>query len=312
MNHDKLASAPLTADSSAPSAVSGHAMAPFEALTSVIRVVFDAAVAEVVMLGDDEVIGESPLHRLAVGAGREGAVAIADLRQHPILHEHPWVTGMRALRSYLGLPILDNQSGRLRAVLYVAEGAPDRFGKDEARLLERFGWIAAEQIALHELANHDHLTGVLTRRGFTAAAKAEMTRFRRYGRDSALILLDLDDFKRLNDTYGHPFGDSVLCRVAERCMGMKRAHDSLGRVGGEEFAFVLPEADIENAMNAADRFRKEIAQLDFPPIEGVRITASFGVAPLTHRITSVEEWMAAADGPLYSAKAAGKNTVRST
>lgn len=173
----------------------------------------------------------------------------------------------------------------------------------------RRAWVQ-EQAASRE-ARTDPLTGTVNRRHFAEAAAAEKERCTRYDHTGATILFDLDHFKRLNDTYGHPVGDLALKAVAAACGEEIRATDLLARFGGEEFAILLPETSMDEAARLAERLRGRIAAIELAIDKGaVRMTASFGVAPLPSTPGSWEESVAAADAALYRAKANGRNQVQ--
>ena len=167
-----------------------------------------------------------------------------------------------------------------------------------------------EQAASRE-ARTDPLTGTVNRRHFSEAAAAEKDRCHRYGHAGAVILLDLDHFKRVNDTYGHPVGDEALKTVAVVCAEEIRGTDLLARLGGEEFAILLPETTLKEAGQLAERLRHRIAGLEIETPRGtLRMTASFGVAPLSAASGTWEETVSAADAALYRAKGAGRNQVQ--
>ncbi len=161
-------------------------------------------------------------------------------------------------------------------------------------------------------AEIDPLTKVANRRGFERTLAAELQRAARHGRTCTLVLADLDDFKRVNDLHGHDAGDAVLVAFATRLRESVRASDIVARLGGEEFALVLPEVDLSGAMATAERVRRELAAhpVHTPGNETLHVTASFGVAE-----TSGTDWSALirrADAALYAAKRAGKNRVSSS
>jgi len=166
-----------------------------------------------------------------------------------------------------------------------------------------------EQLAAQE-ARTDMLTGSSNRRHFEEVALAEWGRCKRYGRDAALLLFDLDHFKRVNDQYGHGIGDRVLRRVAALCRDEIRDIDTLARIGGEEFALLLPETDAAQAAILAERLRQRLVDERIDTGKGaISVTASFGIAPL---LNGDEEWRQAlrrADAALYRAKAGGRNRV---
>ena len=174
--------------------------------------------------------------------------------------------------------------------------------------------VAFENARLHRVVEQqavvDGLTGLANRRRADEMLARELARSRRFGGPVGLILADVDDFKAINDEYGHPVGDAVLREVAGAFLGTVREIDVAARWGGEEFAVVLPGTDAEGAARAAERIREALARREmFAPDGGVlRVTASFGVASSSLGTTS-EELVALADEALYRAKRAGKDRV---
>ena len=174
--------------------------------------------------------------------------------------------------------------------------------------------ISMENVDLHETVTRksvtDELTGLSNRRGFDNALTIEVERARRFGTKLGLVLLDLDDFKQINDNYGHQQGDDVLRSVARVLRDTAREVDLCARYGGEEMGVLLPETDVEGALRFAERLRERIAGLriarpDTP--EGLRVTVSCGVAAVPEVAVDEAGLVAAADVALYEAKRAGKN-----
>jgi two-component system cell cycle response regulator len=159
----------------------------------------------------------------------------------------------------------------------------------------------------------DGLTGVWNRMYFDQRIAEECSAARRYGRKVSLILLDLDDFKGLNDSHGHPFGDQVLQTLGDIFNSLLRATDAPCRYGGEEFALILTETDLDGAKVTGERLRRELAETSFHPKEGgVRVTASFGIVCSTifdKGSITVAGMVNAADEALYRAKHEGRNRV---
>jgi diguanylate cyclase (GGDEF)-like protein len=213
----------------------------------------------------------------------------------------------------------DEAHGRIEGVVSVARRRP--FTVPERELFDYLAEQAAvsmENVGLHETVERqavtDELTGLFNRRRFQEAMATEVERSKRFGQPVGLVLLDLDDFKTVNDTYGHQQGDLVLREVARVLRATSREIDEPARYGGEELAVVLPNTDLEGAYNLAERVRAGIEGLTLPLLDGdgtLRVTASFGVATLPGSAEDMRGLVAAADEALYRAKRAGKNrTVR--
>lgn len=176
----------------------------------------------------------------------------------------------------------------------------DREELEMNRLNHRLQELAQE---LEYRATHDTLSGVLNRGAVIERATAAL------GKSSlALIVLDIDHFKRLNDTFGHPVGDTVICEVTRRLKHAVPAGGLIGRVGGEEFAALLPGVGCDEAMALADHMRRRIGQQPFPAPIDRPVTASFGVS-CNPQGTSFAHAYARADEALYEAKRAGRDQV---
>jgi diguanylate cyclase (GGDEF)-like protein len=169
--------------------------------------------------------------------------------------------------------------------------------------------LAAE---LHRRATADPLTGLPNRRAFDEALAREVARAGRAGAALALVLVDVDHFKRVNDVHGHPAGDLVLRAVAERIAAAARAGDLVGRLGGEEFAIALPGAERASAAEAAERIRARVGSEPIA-VDGaaLAVTISAGVASFPADAADGPALVARADARLYEAKRAGRNRVAS-
>ena len=163
---------------------------------------------------------------------------------------------------------------------------------------------------LELLASVDALTELPNRRSFFEAAKAEFLRARRHGRELSFLILDIDHFKSINDRFGHAAGDEALRRVANCCRQSLRRSDHIGRIGGEEFAVMLPETGPDLGYEAAERLRLALSKLEIPTEEEVLwLTVSIGGMTATQTHDSAEQVMAEADAALYDAKHGGRNRV---
>jgi diguanylate cyclase (GGDEF)-like protein len=158
---------------------------------------------------------------------------------------------------------------------------------------------------LEHLATHDSLTNALTRRHMDDACRIEMERSRRNGRSTALMMMDLDHFKAINDTHGHQAGDQVLINFVIKVNALLRPADQLGRFGGEEFVLLLPETSQEDALQVAERIRAVCAE----PAQGAACTVSIGVASTLNERDTPDALLARADAAMYRAKDNGRNRV---
>jgi len=181
--------------------------------------------------------------------------------------------------------------------------------------LARQAAISIENVGLHETIQRqavtDELTGLFNHRRFQEVMTAEVERVRRFEQELGLIMLDIDNFKRVNDTYGHLQGDHVLREVARVLREASREVDEPARYGGEEMAVALPQTGLDGAYEFAERVRTQIEALELPLLDGdgvLRVTASFGVAALPYSAKPDKDALvAAADAALYRAKRSGKN-----
>jgi diguanylate cyclase (GGDEF)-like protein len=167
--------------------------------------------------------------------------------------------------------------------------------------------ISKEKIAeIAEIALKDGLTQLFDVSTFRTKLETEIKRYKRYGSEVSLIMMDIDDFKQINDNWGHPEGDRVLCDISRLLLKSARDLDICCRYGGEEFAVVLPQTGYQEAMRLAERFRKRVETF----FKGnLPVTISLGVATCPLNASSAESLIAKADKALYKSKRCGKNKV---
>ncbi|MDA3915324.1 diguanylate cyclase [Oleiagrimonas sp.] len=162
---------------------------------------------------------------------------------------------------------------------------------------------------LNELSRTDGLTTLPNRQHWQHALTLEFQRYLRTHRPATLVMLDLDGFKVLNDTYGHTTGDKVLRRVADILHENSRNIDTPGRFGGDELALVMPETDRDGARMLMERIRREVEREEFDESSRIKITVSIGLAEINRLMTDPLDWIKAADDALYMAKDRGRNRV---
>ena len=160
------------------------------------------------------------------------------------------------------------------------------------------------------LARCDELTGLNNRRAFYSDGEQLLNQAKRYAHPFTLIMMDVDHFKNINDTYGHSAGDDVLVALANTLKAQVREVDIIGRLGGEEFAIILPETKLTDAFAMAERLRVEIENIKVCSEKGnISVTASFGLSIYSQKQTSLENLINKADDALYQAKRNGRNRV---
>jgi diguanylate cyclase (GGDEF)-like protein len=224
--------------------------------------------------------------------------------------------GGERLQSMINVPLV--LRGDLLGLLSLGNQSEESYGESEVMLAQSFAneaSIAIENARLFKelqvMATTDGLTGLYNRRYFYKIADLEFKRSSRYNRPLSMVMLDIDFFKRINDTYGHPAGDQVLSQVADCCRKNVRAADILGRYGGEEFCLMLPETDEENALSLAERLRRRISEMNFINIKDpVHVTVSEGIACFRPDCATLEDLLRRCDEALYDAKHSGRNCVR--
>jgi diguanylate cyclase (GGDEF)-like protein len=200
----------------------------------------------------------------------------------------------------------------LQLVLYPAAGGLPEEMQQLAASIARQGRVALDNARLHRMVEEqaltDDLTGIANRRRFLQALGAEVSRTERFGGHLSVVLADLDEFKQVNDRFGHEGGDVVLRQVAAILQGSLRDVDLPARLGGEEFGVVVPETDSRGARAVAERVRKALKSRPIPVrgSEEIVVTASFGIASFPSASTPAE-LLRAADAALYRAKAQGKD-----
>lgn len=245
-------------------------------------------------------------------------VIVADIQSHPYWADFKDLAASAELASCWSEPMLSSK-GRLLGTFAIYQRQPS---EPNAAALELIGYaanlasIAIERhladAELERQAHTDFLTELATRRRFIELATAELTRAQRYRTGLSLIMFDIDHFKAVNDNFGHKTGDTVLQKLAATLRQTLRDVDIVGRLGGEEFAVMLPETNAPEAWDAAERLRLAIADTEMQAEGDARfhVTISIGIATLTDTACDIETLLKNADEALYIAKNNGRDQVR--
>lgn len=320
MSHEKLSDEPARLAALARyDILDTAAEGPFDRITALVRTVLDVPMSAVSLVDADRQWFKSHPGIDASQTPREiafcdhtirerGPMIVSDASRDDRFRDNPLVRGAPCIASYAGVP-LETPDGYNIGTLCAIDTRPRHFDAAQITILQSLAALVVEQLELRNIAERDSLTGVLTRRAFIASIDRRIALYERHDRPAALVMLDIDHFKAINDTYGHPAGDKAIKAVAELCSTIRRPADVIGRLGGEEFCLLLPETSENAALQAAHRFcaaLRELVVVNHPPI---RLTASLGVAAITPDRATSELWLGAADSALYEAKRNGRNRV---
>ncbi len=255
---------------------------------------------------------------------------LPDMRDDAYFANNPIVTGQPHAAFMAGAPLRDPHGKRF-GTLCLIDREPRSFSDDQLRVLESFAQLISDDICirsagryavqdlielektrcdLFDLAMTDPLTRALNRRAFFRFAEREIHRANRHGTPLSALMLDVDHFKQVNDVHGHAAGDEVLRRLIAMTMDSVRDEDLIGRLGGEEFAILLPETRPADAAKLAERLRKEASELLFRGEAGsFRVTISIGISEPDSTDTTIAPTLDRADVALYNAKRNGRNRV---
>lgn len=241
---------------------------------------------------------------------QSGALLISDARADPFYASHPFVVDDPNVVSYAGFPLTTPDGYNIGSLCAIGT-EPHAFTSEEVEILSNFAKILMDTIELRQIASADGLTGAMTRRAWITEAKSELRRAARYNHPVSLAIMDIDKFKLVNDTWGHPAGDVVIAGLADLTMELIRDSDLFGRLGGEEFALLMPETSADQATAMADRLRShfETKAFDIKKAGSISCTVSIGVAHARSEDDTIDQMMERADQALYRAKTGGRNRV---
>jgi diguanylate cyclase (GGDEF)-like protein len=234
---------------------------------------------------------------------------VNDTHADPRFLNNPLVVGEPYIRFYIGVP-LRSRDGYNVGALCSMDTKIRHLKPEQVQLLENLGSLVVDELELRVLASTDSLTGVASRRAFAEQAKREISRSKRYGKPLICFLIDVDRFKSINDLYGHGVGDLVLKQLARICVRELRNCDYIGRMGGEEFAVMLPETDFAAALEVAERLRSVIEKTAIDAFGAkISISVSIGVAGIDNPADDFDALLRKADSAMYDAKKDGRNRV---
>lgn len=206
----------------------------------------------------DEMARQDTFCQYVVAA--EDPIVVQDATKDPRFSQNPAVTGEAHICFYAGVP-LKTAAGHVVGTVCAIDRRTRSLSKRDLTILEELTGAAMDRVELLQTASTDSLTGAMTRRAFKEEADRLISLAARHGHDLSCLVLDVDHFKRVNDTHGHAAGDEVLQAVAFSCRSVLRAEDLFSRQGGEEFAILLPNVDLQGALATAERLRELVQSL---------------------------------------------------
>ncbi len=290
---------------------------PFERITDLIKLIFGVQIGIVSMIDGHRQwyksavglpLGEVPIDdtfcKYTLQLGRP--VIVPDATKDPRFYDNPKVTDGPRIRFYAGAPIVTS-AGQVIGTICAIDNAVRDFGERETAILTHLGGLVIRELELRQQSATDPLTGATTRRAFKEESAKHLLLATRHAMPVSCITLDVDHFKQVNDNYGHAAGDKVLTGIVNACKTHLRQSDLVARLGGEEFAILLPQTDQATAVTIAEKLRHLVKAMRFagsvPPIS---VTASFGVAAMAGG-DDIERLLHRADLALYDAKRTGRN-----
>lgn len=231
---------------------------------------------------------------------------VDDAHKHELFANTPLVVGEPYIRSYAGIPLLMSD-GYIVGTLCAIDITPREFNSAEIGILSNFAKLVVDEIELRKIASLDALTGVLGRRAWFEAAQKEFGRTARYDRNLTTVMIDIDNFKVINDRLGHATGDAFLKEFVQVVLAEIRQSDDLGRIGGDEFALILPETSIEEGAQLAKRICDAVRDHVFASLGEIDCTVSIGLTGRTATDAALDAMLGRADAALYKAKGAGRD-----
>lgn len=290
----------------------------FDRITRLTRAVFDVPMSTISLLDGHRQWFKSRQGFDACETPRNAALCnfticetaplvIPDTHADARFRDNPSVTGAPHVRFYAGVQ-LRVPSGHAIGTLCAFGTEPRQFSARETAILSDLGGVVLSELELRALVMQDSLTGALSRRALREEAARAIALAVRHGHSLSCIVFDLDHFKSINDDNGHDVGDLVLAACVKACTGVLRQADVIGRIGGEEFAILLPHTNRADASLVAEKIRAAISGVTVPGAHApVIVSASLGIATLERTACDIDELLKRADMAMYEAKQSGRN-----
>jgi diguanylate cyclase (GGDEF)-like protein len=293
----------------------------FDRVTRLVRGIFGVSMSTVTLIDGHRQWFKSQQGMPGTETGRGSSICnvairfsrpliIPDTHQDPRFADNPCVTGAPFIRSYAGVQ-LRSPEGHAIGTLCAMHDQPRTFDDGQIAILADLAKTVTSELELRMVATRDALTGALSRRALREEFSRAISLARRHKFELACIFFDVDHFKAVNDGHGHATGDMVLRACVAACRDELRTTDTIGRLGGEEFAILLPHTGAKAALAVAEKIRSAVARCRVEGDQGaVRVTASFGIAALDGSDVDVDQMLKRADTALYAAKDAGRNNCQ--
>lgn len=289
---------------------------PFERIAALTRLIFDTPIVLISLLDENRQWFKSNIGLDVRETPREQAFCNETIRSDDVLviadaeldirtAQNPLVTGQPHIRFYAGAPLVTPEKARLGS-LCIIDRQPRRLDERQTAILKSLAGLVMKEMELRRQTDHDWLTGATSRPAFQGTVERLVERMA--PPSIGLISFDIDHFKQVNDRFGHLAGDRVLIEVVDVCRGVLRDGDVISRLGGEEFAILLPGTTATSAFAVAERLRQAIEKSQRPEVD-MPITASFGVTMLDKSDRGLADPLRRADKALYRSKANGRNQV---
>ena len=301
----------------------------FDSITNIVKKVLDVPMVAVTFISSERHYIKSGIGLAPCDSPRDLAfcnhaiksrkpMVVPDTKADPRFADNPMVANSVGdglhVGSYAGVP-LETPEGYNIGALCIMDTVPREFTEEQMDMLSSFGSLVMSELELRLTARMDELTGVLTRRSFISEVDELISSWERQkhvASSHSLVMIDIDGMKDINEKYGRDAGDRTLKEVAAFFSSIMRSADTLGRVGGQQFAIIMPNTREDDAMKGAERFRSRLSELMINLDVPARVTASLGVSEVDADCGTAERWMDKSSMGIDAAKGDGGDTCRAT